>query len=88
MIEWKLRGHFVCNNCVETCGNCIPELTTIKNGGEIEDKNLYPRKQLIGCLGKYCDDPCKLQKEQSDLTIEHLIKLCTWMGKKLNFNIQ
>jgi len=45
---------------------------------------MYPRKQLIGCLGKYCDEPCKYQTEHSDLTLEMMINLSHWMGDKLN----
>lgn len=84
-IKWILRGHFVCNNCRKTCSaSCSEELERIERGEEIEDQNLYPRKQLIGCLGQYCETPCRLQTEKSDLTIDHLIKLCQWMGNKLN----
>ena len=82
--KYNLRGSFVCNHCREICGGCIEELEEIGRGERI-DNELFPRKQLIGCLGKYCDDPCHLQKE-SDLTIEHCINLIMWMGNKLNGN--
>ena len=64
-----LRGFFVCNNCRKFCdGTCSKELQEIKDGLRI-DNELYPRKQLIGCLGKYCDKPCELQIKESDLTL-------------------
>jgi len=87
-IEWKLRGHFVCKSCQEVCGGCTHELDLIEKGWT-NNEELYPRKQLIGCLGKYCDDPCELQEytDDTDLTIEHLIRLCEWMGNKLNNTI-
>jgi hypothetical protein len=82
---WKLRDHFVCNNCRAICsGQCWLELEKLQNGEDIEDKDLYPRKQLIGCLGQYCDKPCKLQKKESDLKIDHLINLSKYLGVKLN----
>jgi hypothetical protein len=87
MIEWKLQGHFVCDRCRQECGACISELERVAKGEEIEDKNLYPRKQLIGCLGPYCDKPCFRQKKTTDLTLDHMTMLARWMGNKLNKNI-
>jgi hypothetical protein len=94
-MDWKLRGHFVCNGrCRAMCnGRCWEELEKLDNGTlKMTDvdyqgtpySELYPRKQLIGCLGKYCDEPCEYQTEESDLTIEHLIRLAQFMGTKLS----
>ena len=84
MVEFKLKEAFVCNHCRQFCeGTCSKELEEIICGKRI-DNDLYPRKQLIGCLGKYCDKPCKLQKEESDLTFEQCIKLIYYLGNKLN----
>lgn len=82
-MKYKLRQSFVCNNCRTYCsGTCSNELHQIENNVIIDDE-LFPRKQLIGCLGIYCDEPCKLQKE-SDLDINKLLNLTKWMGQKLN----
>lgn len=83
-MEYKLRNSFVCNNCRRTCqGTCSQELEEILNGQRIDDE-LYPRKQLIGCLGPYCDEPCEFQKEETDLTLEQTIKLIKYFGQRLN----
>ena len=67
----KIKHIFICDFCREKCeGTCFEELMAIKNGkikpgsGEYENsKDLIGRKQIIHCLGKYCDFPCELQKE-------------------------
>ena len=83
-MEYKLRNSFVCNNCRRTCeGTCSQELEEILKGQRV-DNELYPRKQLIGCLGPYCDVPCEFQKKESDLTLEQTIKLIKYFGQKLN----
>ena len=48
------------------------------------DNDLYPRKQLIGCLGKFCDKPCELQKEETDLTLDKCVNLIKYLGQKCN----
>ena len=79
-----MRGFFVCDNCRTFCnGTCSTELEEIKSGLRI-DNELYPRKQLITCLGKYCDTPCELQKNESDLTLEQCIILIEYLGERLN----
>ena len=77
-----LKGFFVCDMCRQSC----------KDG--CDDVGLYgpnscvfayhPRKQFINCLGPYCDIPCKLQRKESDLTIEQLIKLTMFLTDELN----
>lgn len=67
----KIKHIFICDFCREKCeGTCFEELMAIKNGkikpgsGEYENsKDLIGRKQIIHCLGKYCDSPCDLQRE-------------------------
>ncbi|MCL2312220.1 MAG: hypothetical protein FWC41_07015 [Firmicutes bacterium] len=86
-MKYILRGSFVCDNCRKNCeSTCSQELNEIYHGIRIDDE-LYPRKQLIGCLGEYCDEPCFLRKEKSDLTIEQCINLIKYMGNKLMENI-
>jgi hypothetical protein len=58
-----------------------------------ENKDLLGRKQIIHCLGKYCDNPCELQREEytpfsPEDGIEPLIGLIKWMGKKVNNMIE
>jgi hypothetical protein len=58
-----------------------------------ENKDLLGRKQIIRCLGKYCDQPCELQREEytpfnPEDGIDPLIGLIKWMGKKINNMIE
>jgi hypothetical protein len=51
------------------------------------------RKQIIHCLGKYCDNPCELQREEytpfnPEDGVEPLIGLIKWMGNKINNMIE
>lgn len=67
----SIKHAFICDFCREKCaGTCFEELMAIKNNNvkpgskEYEkSKDLVGRKQIIHCLGKYCDSPCNLQKE-------------------------
>jgi hypothetical protein len=75
--EPKLRQFFICNNCRTNCPSgkdCTAEL----------DTTLYPRKQMIECLGEYCDQPCGLRKKWGDLEMDQLIVLIKYLGKELN----
>lgn len=79
-IEPKLRQFFVCNNCRTNCPSgteCSEELLTDGNP-------LFPRKQYIECLGEWCDSPCALRKENSDIKISQLIILVKYLGTQLN----
>ena len=54
-----------------------------------ENKDLIGRKQIIHCLGKYCDTPCELQREEytpfnETDGIQPLIDSLKWMVGKLN----
>jgi hypothetical protein len=73
MVEYKLRGSFVCNKCRDEC----------QSEQECET-DCFPRKQRISCLGPYCDDPCERQQNESDLTLEQLIILTKFLGNELN----
>jgi len=93
MKEYKNNGSFICDRCRNTCkGGCHEKLMEIKNGDLShyeENKDLVGRKQIIHCLGKYCDNPCELQRENytpfnEDDGIKPLIELISWMGKKIN----
>lgn len=83
-MEFKIKDAFVCNFCREKCGGpCNQEILDILNGRK-ENNDLYPRKQIISCLGQYCDKPCELQKDKSDLTIDQCVLLIKYLGQKLN----
>lgn len=84
MVDFKLKEAFVCHQCQTKCGFCVPDLEKIERSEEPEDKELFPRKQLIDCLGPYCDKPCEYQKETSDLSLEKCINLIMWLGNKCN----
>lgn len=76
MVECTLKGFFVCNRCRLECDgsdDCMNDL-----------EELHPRKQEIGCLGGYCDDPCDLKQDHSELTVQHLIPLVKYLGNRLN----
>ena len=54
-----------------------------------ENKDLIGRKQIIHCLGKYCDNPCEFQREDytpfnEDDGIKPLMEVIGWMGGKIN----
>jgi hypothetical protein len=77
MVDAKLRQFFVCNNCRTNCPSgeqCMSDMDTV----------LYPRKQVVECLGEWCDDPCNLRKEQGDLKVEQLVTLVKYLGTELN----
>jgi hypothetical protein len=67
----SIKHIFICDFCREKCeGNCFEQLMAIKNADAKPDseeykngKDLIGRKQIIHCLGKYCDMPCDLQRE-------------------------
>ena len=87
------NGSFICDRCRTLCkGGCHEKLSELL-GGNLEhykeNKDLLGRKQIIHCLGKYCDKPCKLQRAEytpfnEEDGVEPLIELIGWMGNKLN----
>jgi len=87
------RGSFICDRCRNICkGGCHEKLMAIKNGDLTnyeENKDLVGRKQIIHCLGKYCDKPCQYQREDytpfnEEDGLKPLFELIGWMGNKLN----
>lgn len=95
--EYKLKDSFICDRCRNICkAGCHEKLLGIQNGTikvgtkEYEDnKDLIGRKQIIHCLGKYCDKPCEFQRKEftpyneSD-GITSLVELIKWMGSYIN----
>lgn len=86
-------GSFICDKCRSICkGGCHEKLTELLNGNlehYEENKDLLGRKQIIHCLGKYCDSPCKYQREDytpfnEEDGLKPLFGLIDWMGNKLN----
>lgn len=75
MSDCKLRDYFICNRNRFIC-DCDKQLNY--------DDDSFPRKQIITCLGKYCDDPCRYQKLETDLTLEQAITLIKWTISELN----
>lgn len=77
-------------------GGCHEKLSRILDGtampgsGEYEEnRDLIGRKQIITCLGPYCDDPCGFQRERftpygdSD-GIGELIGLVKYLGDRVH----
>ena len=96
-IPYKIHGSFICNRCRSICnGNCHEKLTAILNGEaqpgtpDYEDnKDLIGRKQIISCLGPYCDEPCELQLDgytpyNEEDGITPLIGAINYLGNKVN----
>ena len=88
--EWQnfnLKEAFICDYCRNICkAGCHEEMVERLKTGKINptDPDFYPRKQIITCLGKYCQHPCQYQREETDLTMEQLINLVKFLGTKLN----
>ena len=92
-----IKGLFICDFCRNICdGKCHELLTSIKTGEfkpgskeYEENKDLIGRKQIIHCLGKYCDRPCKFQREEftpysEEEGISPLIDSLKWLVGKIN----
>lgn len=70
MTEVKVKDMFICDFCRNICGGgCHEQLQNIQNGvwkegdeGYEKNKDLIGRKNIIHCLGKYCDRPCEYQR--------------------------
>ncbi len=93
----SIKHAFICDFCREKCkGSCFEQLMAIKNHkvkpGDKEyelNKDLVGRKHIIHCLGKYCDSPCELQKEEytpynEDDGLTPLIEALKYMVCKCN----
>ena len=97
MTKYETNGSFICDRCRTTCnGGCHDKLMELMNGNLThykENRDLIGRKQIIHCLGKYCDHPCELQRENytpynEEDGIDPLINLIKWMGNKLHTLIE
>lgn len=77
-----LKGFFVCNQCRATCSNGDDEVGPF--GPDRCPEAYHPRKQRLNCLGPYCDRPCALQEEVSDLTYDQLIALTLYLADYLD----
>ena len=96
-MEYKINGSFICDRCRGKClGGCHEKLMELKNGDLThykENKDLIGRKQIIHCLGPYCDSPCEFHRDNytpfnEEDGIEPLIDLIKWMGNKINILIE
>ena len=92
-MKYRNNGSFICDRCRTECkGGCHEKLSELLSGDLThysENKDLIGRKQIIHCLGPYCDNPCKLQKKEytpynEEDGIKPLIDLIGWMGNKIN----
>lgn len=91
------RHSFICDNCRSICeGDCSEKLARIIDGSSKpgdaeyeENKDLIGRKQIIHCLGPYCEQPCKLQRDKftpfnEEDGLKPLFGLIGYMGQTLN----
>lgn len=96
-IPFLLKDCFLCEFCRKICsGECFEQLSKINSGewkpGDKEyeeNKDLIGRKQIITCLGPYCDRPCKYQQldfmpyNDSD-GVKALVGTIRYLGEKVN----
>ena len=93
--KFKLKECFLCNFCREICnGSCSEIKLKILNGKIKPNSDEYEknkdlacdRKQIIDCLGKFCDKKCKLNKEDAykDIDVEILFRTIKYLGNKVN----
>lgn len=93
----NIKGLFICDFCRNICdGNCHELLTRIQEENPTVDSELWKeggdlvgRKQIITCLGPYCQTPCKYQREKftpykENDGIEPLISSLKYLVEKLN----
>lgn len=87
MADFMIKDCFVCNFCREICGGgCNDEILRL-HAGIVDDRNrdlADNRKQIIKCLGKYCDSPCCLQDMDSTVDTQVLVNTIKYLGTKLN----
>lgn len=91
-MEFKIKDCYICDFCRKQCqGTCDTLKRIISNGGtsgNIEDDNDFKsdRKQIISCLGKYCDRKCKFNREDAYLENNPQIWFNTikYLGNKVN----
>lgn len=78
----QIKGFFVCDQCRTICHDGEDDQ------GRYGPRNcpvVYPdRKKEIGCLGKFCDAPCELRKEGTDLTLDIAVDLISYLTIEIN----
>lgn len=93
MRDFKIKDCFICNFCRNECkGPCNDIKEAILNGKIKKGSKEYlenidlttDRKQIIKCLGKYCDRPCKHQDLNAKPPIEALVRAIKYLGNKCN----
>lgn len=97
MIKYKVNGSFICDRCRHICeGHCHEQLRDIMNGSckegtqeYEENKDLVGRKQIVKCLGPYCEEPCQYHLDEytpywEEDGLSPLFNLIKWMGQELN----
>lgn len=97
MKDFKIKDCFICNFCREICKGPCDNLKRRIDSGELKygdteyDSDMSTdRKQIIGCLGKYCDRPCRLNKSDAykDISVEVYIRAIKFLGNKCNSLIE
>lgn len=93
MKDFKVKDCFICNFCRNICsGQCNDIKEALMSGKIAKDDKFYidnidlttDRKQIINCLGIYCDKPCRLQDKTATPPIDVLIKAIKYLGNKCN----
>lgn len=96
MKEFKLKDCFICNFCRDICdGKCDEIKRMITDETLDKESELYKqnadlasdRKQIIDCLGKYCDKPCKLQDKNAVPPIDVLVRTIKYLGNRCNMQL-
>lgn len=91
-MQYINNGSFICDRCRNICkAGCHEKLTKLLEGDLSEyegNKDLLGRKQIIHCLGKYCENPCQYQREEytpynEEDGLKPLFGIIHWMGQKL-----
>jgi hypothetical protein len=78
----SLKGFFVCDKCRRDCRDGCDAVGLF--GPQSCVFAYFPRKQRIGCLGPWCDVPCDLRKDASDLRMEQMVRLVKFLTVELN----
>ena len=96
-MKFNLKDCFICDYCRNICkGSCNDIKEKIisgkyKVGSKEYNDNLdltTDRKQIIHCLGKFCDKPCKYNKEDAykEIPYEVLFNLGSFLIGHLSEN--
>lgn len=96
MTDFKVKDCFICNFCRSICdGKCNEIKETLMSGKVAKNEQFYKdnadlatdRKQIIDCLGKYCDRPCKLQDKNAVPPIDVLVRTIKYLGNRCNMQL-